>query len=115
MPVSAPRAGRLRAAIRAARHALLDRQKSDGHWVGELQGDSILESEYILLMAFLGREQDDRVRRAANYLLKVEMPEGGWGNYPGGPADISVSVKAYLALKISGQSAESEQMTRAAN
>ena len=38
-------------------------QRADGHWVGELQGDTILESEFILLLAFLGRERDDRVRR----------------------------------------------------
>src|SRR5262249_4565041 len=58
------RTGRLRVAILAARRALVDRQQPDGHWVGELQGDTILESEWILLMAFLGRESDDRVRRA---------------------------------------------------
>jgi squalene-hopene/tetraprenyl-beta-curcumene cyclase len=33
----------------------LARQAPDGHWVGELQGDTILESEYVLLMGFLGR------------------------------------------------------------
>jgi squalene-hopene/tetraprenyl-beta-curcumene cyclase len=110
---SAPRAGRLRAAVRAARRALQDRQKPDGHWVGELQGDTILESEWILLMAFLGREQDDRVRQAANYILQHQQPGGGWSNYPGGPPDLSVSVKAYQALKIDGHGADSPHMKRA--
>ena len=32
---------------------LLDHQAPDGHWVGELEGDSILQSEYILLLAWL--------------------------------------------------------------
>ena len=27
-------------------------QHADGHWVGELEGDTILESEYILLLAW---------------------------------------------------------------
>jgi squalene-hopene/tetraprenyl-beta-curcumene cyclase len=112
--VSAPRAGRLRAAVRAARRALLDRQRPDGHWVGELQGDTILESEWILLMAFLGREQDDRVRTAANYILQHQQPAGGWSNYPGGPPDLSVSVKAYLALKVAGHGTESPHVLRAA-
>ena len=103
-PASSPvqKTGRARAAVRSARRALLDRQKPDGHWVGELQGDTILESEYILLMAFLGRERDDRVRKAANYILEQQTPDGGWSNYPGGPADLSVSVKAYFALKLAG-------------
>ena len=112
---SPPRSGRLRAAVRAARRALLDRQRSDGHWVGELQGDTILESEWILLMAFLGREQDDRVRLAANYVLLHQQTAGGWSNYPGGPPDLSVSVKAYLALKIAGEDADQPYMRRAAD
>ena len=41
-----------------ARRCLLSLQNPDGHWRGELQGDTILESEYILLMAFLGRENE---------------------------------------------------------
>jgi squalene-hopene/tetraprenyl-beta-curcumene cyclase len=107
------RPSRLHTAIHAARRALLGRQKPDGHWVGELQGDTILESEYILLLAFLGRESDDAVRPAANYILQQQQPDGGWSNYPDGPADVSVSVKAYFALKIAGHSADAPHMVRA--
>src|SRR5262249_2224707 len=105
-PLAAPRPGRLRAAIHYARRRLLGLQKPDGHWVGELQGDTILQSEYVLLMAFLGRADDPRVRKAANYLLNQQQPAGGWSNYPDGPADVSVSVKAYFALKLAGHSAD---------
>jgi squalene-hopene/tetraprenyl-beta-curcumene cyclase len=92
---------------------LLSRQSDDGHWVGELQGDTILESEYILLMAFLGRETDPRVVKAANYILKQQLPDGGWNNFPDGPAELSVSVKAYFALKLSGHDADAPHMTSA--
>jgi squalene-hopene/tetraprenyl-beta-curcumene cyclase len=96
-----------------ARRYLLDLRKSDGHWVGELQGDTILESEFVLLLTFLGREQDERIGRAAKYLLREQMPGGGWGNYPGGPADLSTTVKAYFALKIAGHDPASEPMRKA--
>ena len=86
----------LSSAIERARDLLLDLQKPDGHWVGELQGDTILESEYIILMAFLGREKEEKVAKAANYILQQQLPEGGWSNHPGGPVDVSVSVKAYF-------------------
>jgi squalene-hopene/tetraprenyl-beta-curcumene cyclase len=89
-------------AIDRARRCLLRAQATDGHWCGELQGDTILESEYVLLMAFLGKEKDDRVRKAARYILDQHLPEGGWSNYPGGPVELSVSVKAYFALKLAG-------------
>lgn len=97
------------------RRMLLTLQKPDGHWVGELQGDTILESEYILLMAFLGREQDEKVAKAARYLVQQQRPEGGWSNYPEGPADLNVSTKAYFALKIAGYDADLPFMKRAAD
>jgi squalene-hopene/tetraprenyl-beta-curcumene cyclase len=104
----------LEVTLQRARRCLLSLQNPDGHWRGELQGDTILESEYILLMAFLGREKEDRVRKAANYLVQQQRPDGGgWSNHPGGPVDINVSVKAYFALKLAGHSADLPHMRRA--
>jgi squalene-hopene/tetraprenyl-beta-curcumene cyclase len=91
-----------RAAIERSTAALFRIQAEDGHWCGELQGDTILESEYIFLMAFLGREHEDRALRAARYILSQQLPHGGWSNYSDGPPDINVSVKAYFALKLTG-------------
>jgi squalene-hopene/tetraprenyl-beta-curcumene cyclase len=106
----------LDAVMQRARRCLLSLQNPDGHWCGELQGDTILESEYVLLMAFLGREHDAKVRKAVNYLLKSQRPEcdgGGWSNHPGGPVDLNVSVKAYFALKLAGHRADAPHMQRA--
>jgi squalene-hopene/tetraprenyl-beta-curcumene cyclase len=103
----------LTAALQRARHCLLDLQKPDGHWCGELQGDTILESEYILLMAFLKRDQEARVKKAGSYIVAHQRPQGAWSNYPGGPDDISVSVKAYFALKVAGHPANAPYMRRA--
>ena len=47
----------VRNAISAAQRYLLSIQHADGHWCGELQGDSILESEYILMKFILGQER----------------------------------------------------------
>src|SRR6202012_2147543 len=59
----------IRAAMGATREWLLDHQQDDGHWVGELEGDTILESEYVLMMAFLGRHGDEACVKACRYLL----------------------------------------------
>ena len=101
------------AVLQRARRCLISLQNPDGHWRGELQGDTILESEYILLMTFLRRENDDKVRKAGNYLVTQERPDGGWSNHPGGPVDINVSVKAYFALKLAGHSPDAPYMQRA--
>jgi squalene-hopene/tetraprenyl-beta-curcumene cyclase len=103
----------LSGAIERTRRWLLAQQRQDGHWVGELQGDTILESEYILLMAFLGRENEERLRKAARYILQQQRYEGGWSNYPEGPFDLSVSTKAYFALKLTGQDPQAPEMRRA--
>ena len=103
----------LMTAIERTRAYLLGEQHSDGYWVGELEGDTILESEYILLLAYLGRENSDVAKKAANYLLKQQLPNGGWSSYPGGPLEISGSVKAYFALKVTGHSPDADYMVRA--
>ncbi|HTG17084.1 MAG TPA: hypothetical protein VK747_17675, partial [Blastocatellia bacterium] len=55
----------VRRAMDSAQDYLLKIQHPDGHWCGELEGDTILESEYILTMHFIGRSGEDRVRKAA--------------------------------------------------
>lgn len=100
-------------ALHRGLEGLLAQQRSDGHWVGELQGDTILESEFILLLAILGHRNDSRIPLLANYLLAQQQEDGGWSNYPGGPSEVSTSVKAYFALKIAGHSADAPSMRRA--
>ncbi|MEZ6058332.1 MAG: prenyltransferase/squalene oxidase repeat-containing protein [Planctomycetaceae bacterium] len=100
-------------AVTRCRDWLLDQQHEEGYWIGELEGDTILESEYILLLAWMNRGQSEPAKRAARYMLTKQEAHGGWAQYPGGPIEISGSVKAYLALKITGESPESPAMTRA--
>jgi squalene-hopene/tetraprenyl-beta-curcumene cyclase len=100
-----PRQRPLRQAVVEARDHLLGLQKPDGHWCAELQGDTILESEYVLLLASLGEEASEVARKAAAYILEQQRDDGTWSNYPDGPVEVSVSVKAYFALNGSGPSA----------
>src|SRR5512142_38387 len=99
-------------ALRSARARLLAIQREDGHWCGELEGDSILESEYVLTLHFLGRA-GEKTRKAAAYIRGKQLPDGGWAIYPGGGPEVSSSVKAYFALKLEGEDARSEPMQRA--
>jgi squalene-hopene/tetraprenyl-beta-curcumene cyclase len=103
----------VRRAIGRTRHWLLCEQHDDGHWCAELEGDTILESETILLLAYLGREKSELAQRAAEYLIDQQLPEGGWAMYPGGGIEISGSVKAYFALKLTGHDPSAEYMQRA--
>ncbi len=103
----------VRRAIHRTRQWLLGQQQADGSWCAELEGDTILESETILLLAFLGHEDSELARRCAAYLVEKQLPDGGWAMYPGGAAEISGSVKAYFALKLTGHDPSAEYMQRA--
>ncbi len=100
-------------AVEAAKRYLLTTQAADGHWVGELEGDTILESEYVLTLYFLGRTGEERVRKAAEHLRRKQLPTGGWAIYEGGPAEVSSSVKAYFVLKLMGDDPQAPHMVRA--
>jgi squalene-hopene/tetraprenyl-beta-curcumene cyclase len=97
----------------AAQAWLLAAQADDGHWCGELEGDTILETEYVILLHFLGRLDDPRVAKAARYVRRQQLSGGGWAIYPGGPPEVSASVKAYFILKIAGDDPEAPHMRRA--
>lgn len=98
-------------AIGRAADFLLERQHTQGYWLGELEADQTLESDYILLQLWLYPPDAngcwrpatwEKVQRAARYILEAQTPSGGWSLYPGGPANISASVKAYCALRLAG-------------
>jgi squalene-hopene/tetraprenyl-beta-curcumene cyclase len=100
-------------ALEATTRWLLDQQHREGYWVGELEGDTILESEYVLLMAYLGLLDDPSCVKACRYIRQQQRPDGGWAIYPGGPGEVSASVKAYFALKLMGASPDDPALRRA--
>jgi len=101
-------------AVRRSQAWFLARQHTtEGYWVAELEADTTLTSEYLMLRRFLDRVDLERERKAVRYLRSTQLPDGGWPIYYGGPSEISASVKAYFALKLSGISAQEPFMVRA--
>ncbi|MEW4564086.1 terpene cyclase/mutase family protein [Bremerella sp. JC770] len=92
---------------------LLSQQASEGYWCAELEGDSILQSEFLLLLAWAGREQSDIAKRVSKKLLEQQRDDGTWAQYPEAKIDISSSVKAYFALKLTGHQASADYMVKA--
>jgi squalene-hopene/tetraprenyl-beta-curcumene cyclase len=100
-------------AIAGAVDSLLSLQHEDGHWVFELEADASIPAEFILLQHFLGEIDTALEERIAAYLRANQGEDGGWPLFHGGALDLSASVKAYLALKAAGDSAEAPHMRRA--
>jgi squalene-hopene/tetraprenyl-beta-curcumene cyclase len=92
---------------------LLGLQHPDGYWCGELEADSMLESDYIFMHTLLGTGDRGKMERAVNEILRHQNEDGGWSIYPGGPSNISLGVKAYFALKLMGWPAEHPALVKA--
>ena len=104
---------RVAVGIDAARKYLFSEQLEEGYWCGELEADTTLESDYILLHTLLGTGSQDRFEKAARYILNHQNEDGGWSIYAGGPSNISASVKAYFGLKLAGYRADHPALARA--
>ncbi|GAC1494291.1 MAG: squalene--hopene cyclase [Bradyrhizobium sp.] len=113
-PVGITKDGALEASIASATRGLLDYRQPDGHWVFELEADSTIPAEYVLLGHFLGEPVDAALEaKIANYLRRVQGAHGGWPLVHDGDFDMSASVKSYFALKMIGDSVEAQHMVRA--
>jgi squalene-hopene/tetraprenyl-beta-curcumene cyclase len=104
---------RITQGISRAKDWLFDQQHPDGYWCGELEADSMLESDYIFMHTLLGTGEPGRMERAINEILRHQNEDGGWGLFPGGPSNISYGVKAYLALKLMGWSKDHPVLVKA--
>ena len=105
----APRFGRLdadladvEAAVVRSADYLLSQQHPDGYWCGELEADSMLEADYIYLHTQLESGDPGRLQRAFTEMMRYQNEDGSWSLYPGGPGNISLSVKCYFSAKLMG-------------
>src|SRR6201999_4615372 len=101
------------AAVARSREFVLSEQHPDGYWCGELEADSMLEADYIFVHTLLGTGDRGRMERAVNEILRHQNEDGGWSIYPNGPSNISLGVKAYLALKLMGWTADHPVLVKA--
>ena len=104
---------RVQAAVQLACDALFSRQHPEGYWCGELEADSMLEADYIFGHMLLGTGDPARLQRALAEMLRYQNEDGGWSIYPGGPSNISLSVKCYFACKLMGWSPDEPRLVKA--
>lgn len=98
---------------RNAVNALMDLQDGQGYWCAELEGDSILQSEYVLLKWIIDQEDDPRISKIVKYLRKQQTETGSFVQYPGGKIDLSATVKAYFVFKLCGDNPDLPHMVKA--
>ena len=100
-------------AILRSQENLLGLQKPEGYWVGELMVDSTLVSDTVAYHHWNGKVDPEWQRKAVNHIFSMQLPDGGWNIYYGGPSDVNATIKAYLALKLAGVPVTDPRMLRA--
>src|SRR5271170_3714883 len=107
-------ADRLSDAIDRGVNYLLSLQAAEGYWLGELEADTTLESDYIFYLHVIGKARPDRIEKLANYVRRRQLDDGGWNIYFDGPSELNATIKAYVALKLAGDAPECDHLQRAA-
>jgi squalene-hopene/tetraprenyl-beta-curcumene cyclase len=100
-------------AIERAQQHLLRLQHPEGYWIGELMVDATLVADLLVFRHWEGKVDPEWQRKAVNHIFQLQLPDGGWNIYHGGPPEVNATVKAYLALKLAGVPPTDPRMLKA--
>src|SRR3984957_4924209 len=101
-------------ALARAVERLRSLQHPEGWWKAELETNVTMDAEDLLLREFLGIREAVQTERAAVWIRAHQRADGSWSLFEGGPADVSTTVEAYVALRLAGDSPDAEHMRKAA-
>jgi len=91
----------------------LKTQDQEGYWWAELESNVSITSEYIMLHELLGISRPEKQAGIATYLLNQQRRDGSWGLYYGDEGNLSTTIEAYFALKLTGKDPASAPMLKA--
>ena len=101
---------RLSQAIRRSQNYILSQQLAEGFWVGELEANTTLTSEYVLFRHLIGNVDEVREQKCVRYFLSQQQADGGWNLYYGGPSELSTTMEAYFGMRVAGVAPENPAM-----
>jgi len=113
-PAEVPGEGAAGAALARAVDHLRALQDDAGWWKGELETNVTMDAEDLLLRHFLGILTDTEAEEAARWIRSQQREDGSWATFAGGPADLSTTVEAWVALRLAGDDPAAPHLARAA-
>jgi len=69
----------------------------------------------VLLRHFLGILPPELATESAGWIRSKQREDGTWANFYGGPANLSTTVEAYVALRLAGDTPDEPHMRKAAD
>ena len=101
-------------AANQARDHLLGLQSEEGWWKGDLETNVTIDAEHLFMKQFLGIRTEEETEPIARWVRSQQLADGGWATYYGGPAELSTTVEAYIALRLAGDEPDAPHMAAAA-
>ncbi|HZS23899.1 MAG TPA: squalene--hopene cyclase [Gaiellaceae bacterium] len=89
-------------AIEQGTRRLLELQRPDGIWVGELESNVTMTAQHLFWNHALGLRTPELDKGIANELMHRMRDDGTWAIWFEGPPDLSTSIEAYVALRMCG-------------
>ena len=118
MTVTAPETGSAetgdaRRTLDAAVGFLRSIQDDRGWWQGDLETNVTMDAEDLLMREFLGIRTAQETAEAARWIRSQQRADGTWATFDGGPADLSTTIEAWVALRLAGDEPTAEHMRSA--
>jgi squalene-hopene/tetraprenyl-beta-curcumene cyclase len=108
------RRARVARTLEHARRHLLELQSPQGFWKGELETNVTMDAEVLLMREFLGIRTSEQTEETAAWIRSQQRSDGSWATFYEGPADLSTTLEAYVALKLAGDDPGEPHMLKAA-
>ncbi|HWB21646.1 MAG TPA: squalene--hopene cyclase [Gaiellaceae bacterium] len=112
--IATPLGSSVRSALDRTSGHLRALQHPAGWWKGELETNVTIEAEDLFLRHYLGLLDEQQVAATARWIRSKQRDDGSWATFYGGPADLSTTAEAYVALRLAGDPADAQHMRLAA-
>lgn len=97
----------IRRAWQVARTELLSQANASGFWTGELSPSALSTATAASALSLVGRDRfAELIEGALRWLIAHQNADGGWGDTPNSPSNISTTMLVQAALKLSDVSAQ---------
>ena len=106
---------RLQAALCAAASSLRSRQAPGGFWEGCLSSSALSTATALSALAVARSAGDlSLLSGGVRWLLRTQNEDGGWGDTPSSPSNISTTLLVLAALRLAGSEAPAGNAAAAA-
>ncbi|MCX6344723.1 MAG: hypothetical protein NT018_06580, partial [Armatimonadetes bacterium] len=107
---------RLQSAFDTALAHLLGQMRPEGYWEGHLSSSALSTATAISALSVAGIDGDvEIIKRGMNWLGDTQCADGGWGDTPDSPSNLSTTLLCASALKLAKNIAIDEEIERKAD